>query len=271
MKKYIYSTLSFGILITSLSIAAPLISPTVPVLHPPTQIAVKNTFTEEQKQEIEKIIYNYLITNPKVLIDASQALQKEEEAKQQEQAKVAIKNNAQKLFQDPNSPTAGNLKGGVTLVEFFDYQCGHCKEMNPIIQNLLRKNKNLRVVFKELPIFGRQSKLAAEASLASFKQGKYYSFHYALLKLAEPLTNRIIFQIAKKVGLNLKQLKQDMKDPSVQKQLKDNFQLSESLQVLGTPTFFLSNKSLNQFRLIPGATSEKDIQNDIDQLALTNK
>lgn len=272
MKKcFTWSTVfSVAILSANFSIAAPLNPPTVPQPPDVRAPAETATFTPEQKQEIEKIIYEYLINNPEVLVESSQGLQKEEEARQQQQAQVAIKKNAQKLFQDPASPMAGNPNGNVTLVEFFDYQCSHCKEMNLVIQNLVKQNKNLRLVFKELPIFGGQSQFTAKASSASLRQGKYYAFHDALLSVDKPLTNKIVFQTAEKVDLNVDQLKKDMEDHSIQEQLKDNFQLAQALQLVGTPTFVVGNKSLDQFHFIPGATSQKNMQNAINQVASAN-
>nr|WP_304986192.1 DsbA family protein [Coxiella-like endosymbiont] len=117
-------------------------------------------------------------------------------------------------------------------------------------------------------MFGGQSQFAAKASLASLKQGKYYAFHDTFLSVDKPLTNKIeiVFQ-TEKTDLNVDQLKKDMEDHSIQQQLKDKFQLAQALQLVGTPTFVVGNKLLDQFHFIPGGTSQKNIQNAIDQVA----
>nr|BAA20508.1 27kDa outer membrane protein [Coxiella burnetii] len=224
------------------------------------------SFSPQQVKDIQSIVHHYLVNHPEVLVEASQALQKKTEAQQEEHAQQAIKENAKKLFNDPASPVAGNPHGNVTLVEFFDYQCGHCKAMNSVIQAIVKQNKNLRVVFKELPIFGGQSQYAAKVSLAAAKQGKYYAFHDALLSVDGQLSEQITLQTAEKVGLNVAQLKKDMDNPAIQKQLRDNFQLAQSLQLAGTPTLVIGNKALTKFGFIPGATSQQNLQKEIDRV-----
>lgn len=227
-----------------------------------------SSFSPQQVKKIRKIIHN-----PEVLVEASQAIQQqvvETQREREQRTKKAIKQHAQKLFNDLVSPVTGNSKGNAaTLVEFFDYQCGgHCKVMNQFIQNLVEKNKDLRVVFKELPIFDYQSQLATKTSLSAEKQGKYYVFHNAaLLSTNDSLTNNSVFKIAKKIGLNVDQLKKNMNDPVIQKQLHDdNFQLAQSLQLVVTPTFFISSKASTNFRFVPGgATSQQNLQSAISR------
>jgi protein-disulfide isomerase len=126
-----------------------------------------------QKTEIDQEIHDYLMANPEILIDMSKKLQDKMAKDQSAKATEAIKANATTLFNDPSSPTAGNKTGPVTLVEFFDYQCVHCAKMHPITLQLLKANPNIKVIYKEFPIFGKESEYAAAAALAANKQGKY--------------------------------------------------------------------------------------------------
>ncbi len=224
-------------------------------------------FTPAQIKNIESIVHDYLIKNPQVLVEVSEELQKQTEEKEMTLAKQAIKNNLQKIFYDPNSPVAGNPNGSVVLVEFFDYQCGHCREMSPLMQDIVSKNKNLKVIFKELPIFGANSKLAAEAALASVQQGKYYPFHNELFAAENPLSKQQIYRIAKKAGLNISKLRKEMSSNLIKQQISKNMQLAQALHLVGTPSFILSNKSHTQFEFIPGATSETNLQDKIDELS----
>src|SRR3990167_1488843 len=238
-------------------------TPAIPLQQPtPTQ------FTPEQVTAIQKIIRDYLVSNPSVLVEASQALQQQTQQKQQQAAMKAIQQNVAAIFQNPTDPMAENPNGNVTLVEFFDYQCGHCKNVASVIEDLVKKDSNLRVIFKELPIFGGDSQYAAKAALASMKQGanKYYPFHSALLKATTPLSKDKVLAAAKSVGLNVEQLKKDIEDHAILQQIRDNFKLAQALQVAGTPTFVLGNKSFTQFKFIPGETSQQNLQDAISAL-----
>lgn len=252
------------------AIAAPILSATTTAQPPTTASPTTSTsssFSPQQVQDIQKIIHDYLVNNPQVLVEASKSLEAQTEQQEQSYAQKAIKENVPALFNDPTSPVAGNAYGNVNIVEFFDYQCGHCKAMNTIVQNILKQNTNLRIVFKELPIFGSESQFAAKAALASVKQGQYLAFHDALLSADNPLTNDKVFQIAKSVGLNVNELKKAMNNPEIQAQLTSNFKLAQALHLIGTPTFVMSNKALTEFKFVPGATSEQNLQSLIDQLS----
>ena len=126
---------------------------------------------------IRKIIREYLIEHPEVLIEAQQALQAKRAARESEQAKEAILRYRDELFFDPEAPVAGNPDGAVTLVEFFDYRCGYCRRVKPTLETLLAENDDLRLVYKEFPILGPESTAAAHAALAARNQGNYEAFH----------------------------------------------------------------------------------------------
>lgn len=233
-----------------------------------TTAPASNGFSPAQVQDIQKIVHQYLIQHPDVLVEASQALQAQMQAKQVQAALSAVKQNAAQIFSDSASPVAGNPNGSVTLVEFFDYQCGHCKEMNTIVQGIVKKDSNLRVVFKELPIFGGNSQFAAKVALAAYivDPSKYYALHDALLNVENPMSDSKAFKAVRDAGYSedqIKTIKKDMDGPVVQKQLKDNFQLAQALQLAGTPAFIIANKDQSQLRFIPGSTSAADLQKQI--------
>lgn len=222
-------------------------------------------FSPEQKKEVEQMIHNYLVTNPEVLIEASQALQKKQQDAMRQQAQASITQNAAEIFQDKMT-TVGNAKGNVTVVEFFDYQCIHCKKMAPVMSSLLQKDKNLRVIYKEFPIFGETSETASRAALAAAMQGKYMAMHEALLKIEKRLTPELIDEAAKSVGLNMTKLKTDMNSKEVTAALEANRNLAEKLHLMGTPAFIIGATPNGQYKagsqpdFIPGAASEENLQ-----------
>lgn len=199
-------------------------------------------FDSTQQKEIQTIVNKYLQDNPQVIISALQGFQQ----KQMQEAEQTIKNTqkdaakyVKPLFNTAGDPVAGNPKGTVTIVEFFDYQCGHCVNMNPIINDAIKQNPNVRVVFKEFPIRGPLSEYASRAALAANMQGKYVAFHDALMGTKQPYTEEAILAAAKSVGLNIEQLQKDMNSAAVKSQIEANMKLGQDLKLLGTPAFFI--------------------------------
>lgn len=230
--------------------------------------------TPAQKTEIQKIVHDYLVSNPEVLLEASQALQQKQQQAMQKQAQSAIKSNAQQLFTDKMT-IIGNPKGHVTLVEFFDYQCRHCKDMSPIISELIKADSNLRVVYKEFPIFGESSDLASKAALAAAIQNKYMAMHEALIGQKGRLDEKIINEAAKSVGLDMAKFKTDMNSKAVTEALEANRKLAEKLRLMGTPAFIVAStpegifKEGTEVAFIPGAAS-RDALKDLIKKASVN-
>ncbi|WP_394890386.1 DsbA family protein [Mesorhizobium sp. AaZ16] len=146
------------------------------------------------------------------------------------------------LLNDPAAPTAGNPNGDVPLVVFLDYNCPHCRTADLIIQQALKDDPKLKVVYKETPVLGPDSKFAAMAALASRKQGKYEPFHHALMAAPGPLSEFSILTIARHMGLDVEQLKRDMKDPAIEDALARNRALATELHITGTPALVLGDE-----------------------------
>lgn len=222
-------------------------------------------FDKTQTQQIETIVHDYLLNNPQVLVEVSQKLQAQQEQqfkKIEENAQKAIPEIAAELFNAATSPVAGNAKGDVTLVEFFDYQCPHCKDASPIINDAIKNDPNLRVVYKEFPIFGQSSTYASKAALAANKQGKYLAFHEALIETQNPLTKEKVMAAAKKVGLSIEQWEKDMDSQAVKDELAANLKLAQKLGIMGTPAFVVgstqnaASKDSKSFFIPGGITGE---------------
>ncbi len=199
------------------------------------------------KQDVEKIVHDYLIAHPELLIDMSNALRAKQESQQQEADTQLLKQNHDALFADKRDPVVGNDKGTITVVEFFDYNCGYCKHATAMIDNLLADNKNVRVVYKEFPILSETSYVAAKAALAvnSLHPDKYAAFHTALMNHQGPLkSDKELAEVAKKSGLNWPALEKKMQDPAIEKQLQETRQLAEKLGLTGTPAFVIGDQIL---------------------------
>jgi protein-disulfide isomerase len=201
--------------------------------------AAEQGFSDAQKKEIGGIVRDYLLANPEILLDVSRELETRQKQAETQQRESAMQANADAIFRSPHDYVAGNPKGDVTMVEFFDYNCGWCKKGLPEVLNLIEKDKNLRVVLKEFPIFGVDSEYAAMAAIASQKQGKYWDFHNALLAHEGKVTKEAVDEIAAAKGLDMAQLKKDMDDPAVAKVITDNQALAQSLAINGTPAFVI--------------------------------
>ena len=228
-------------------------------------VMAADTLSAEQQQQIEKVVHNYLLKNPEVLVEVSQVLQKKQQQNMQQQAKSAILDSGDQLLAGTMS-VAGNPKGNVTLIEFFDYQCIHCKKMAPVISELIKKDSNLRVVYKEFPIFGGSSEYASKAVLAAAMQGKYLPLHEALLALDKRLDPKLIMSTAKSLGLDTTKLEKDMASKLVADELAASRALAEKLHLMGTPAFIVAATPGGKFSVtpepafIPGGASVEDLQ-----------
>jgi protein-disulfide isomerase len=196
--------------------------------------------------DVERIVRDYLLKNPEVIYDALQELQRRREADEAKRQQAAITQHRDAIFADAGDPVGGNPKGDVTLVEFFDYRCGYCRSMAGGLRSLMASDKQLRFVFKDLPILSPESTLAARAALAAEKQGKYSAMHFAMMQ-AKDLSRDAIMAIAHEQGLDPDRLARDMDAGDITTRLDENMRLAQALGVNGTPAFVLGNQ------LIPGA------------------
>jgi len=202
-----------------------------------------------EKQIIE-IVRNYLTENPEILVEMTTELDKRQQAEQAEEQEKAISENADALFRSPLSFAAGNPDGDVTVVEFFDYNCGFCRRAMPHVLKLIDTDDQVKVVFKELPIFGEDSEDAAKGALAAHKQGKYFEMHQKLFSEPGKANKDKVLRIANEIGLDVPQLEEDMQGGSVQEALDETRELAQKLGLQGTPLYLIGD------RTIPGAPED---------------
>lgn len=198
-------------------------------------------FTDAQKKELDTIMHDYLMNNPKVIMDAVEKYRQDQQANEEKAFDVKVKERNVDLYKNEKDPVAGNKDGDVVLVEFFDYNCGYCKHAFKDVQTLLKNDKKLKVVFKDIPILSETSFTAARYALAANRQGKYWEFHTAMMEHNGPITEDVLADVGKKSGLDVAKLKKDADDPAVRAQIESNLSLARDIGVTGTPAFVIND------------------------------
>jgi len=185
------------------------------------------------------------------VVEAIRAFQAREEQEKKGRAQANLVSQRDALVNDPSSPVAGNPDGDVTVVEFFDYRCGYCKQVFPAVMALMKEDPNIRYVFKEFPILGPESVVASRAALAAWRldKNKYLGFHSALMANRGSLPESKVMTLAAESGYDVEDLRQEMANPEIEAILQRNLQLADSLNIGGTPTFVIGDK------LLPGAVT----------------
>lgn len=210
-------------------------------------------FTTSQRQEIIAIIRDALRTDPSLLRDAIAALQQDEERQKTSATRGAITELNQALTRSPGDPVAGNPNGDVTVVEFYDVRCPYCRRMLPVIAELIRRDPQVRVVYKDFPILGAASTVAARALLAAHKQGGYLKLH-AVLMTGAPVADQDGLRAATgRAGLDWDRLQRDMADPDIQGRIAANLALGKRLDIQGTPAYIIGEQ------VLPGAVEVADL------------
>lgn len=226
---------------------------------PAAQAQEEPPLTAKQQEAVRKLVRDYIMSNPEIVAEAIEALREKQRLAAEEEAARALVERAKEIFEDPAAPLGGNLQGDVTLVEFFDYRCTYCKSVTDTVFDTLKADGNIKLVFKELPILGPESVVAARAALASVKQGKYEAYHRALMKMRGKVDEQSILKTAAEVGLDVEALKKDMADPEVEAALKRNLELARALDIGGTPAFVIGD------RIIPGAVDQPTLKRLIEE------
>jgi protein-disulfide isomerase len=207
--------------------------------------AIAETFSTDQREEIGKIVKDYLLTHPEVMQDVMAELEKRQQAAEVEKHRTAIVDNKATLFSSPHQVILGNPQGNVTMVEFFDYNCGYCKRAMSDMLDLIKNDSNLKFVLKEFPVLGEGSVEAARVAVAARMQDstgkKYIEFHQKLLGGRGADKARAL-AVAKEVGFDMPRLERDMGSDEVKKTIDENMKLAEALGVNGTPSYVVGQE-----------------------------
>jgi protein-disulfide isomerase len=208
--------------------------------------------------ELNPLIESYLMSDPKILQRMSVALDTTLQAEERSQATTAIASMRDAIFNDPGQVVLGNPDGDVTLVEFFDYNCGYCRAAVPDMAALLADDPNLRIVLKEFPILSNESIDAARiAVLVGEADVDYWSFHEALFTSRSQVDKQVALSAAQELGLSPVSLELDMGSEGVSETIQTSYEIARALNITGTPTYIIGNE------IIPGAIGLDELRSRI--------
>jgi len=221
------------------------------------------TANDLSKDKLEETIKGYIMNNPETIIVSVENYQNHKAKEQVDQVKALIKARQQEIANNPDDPKVGTENSKIKVIEFFDYNCSFCKRMLTAKIKLLENNKNVELVFKELPILGESSVIASKAAIAVniIDKTKYFAFHSALLQHNGAKNEESILELAGKVGINTTILKEKMNDSKIMEILHNNHKIAKEIGLQGTPAYIIGDE------LFPGALTYDDLIKKIEAIS----
>jgi protein-disulfide isomerase len=211
-------------------------------------------------EALGKRVAQFIVENPEVIANSLRLAQQKETDKLEREAQKSIGEKRAEIDTDPSTPVVGNPKGDVTIVEFFDYNCGYCHKVAADVAKLVNENPNVKLVLKEFPILGPASEVAAKMALAAYRldKDKYYKLHMELMKTgARDETS--MMKVAKDIGYDTAKLKKEMDSAEVADQIQKHRALAQAIGIRGTPSFIINGN------LQRGAMDYASMKSMVDQ------
>lgn len=224
-------------------------------------VQAQTALSPEAQEEVRALVHDYIMNNPEVLVEALQAMEERERAEAEARQLAALDDLKQALTANPASPVSGNPDGDITIVEFFDYQCGYCKRIMPDLVALLEDDPGVRIVWKEWPILGPASEAAARAALAVHRLApdRYLAFHREIMGERGRLTENKILRTLSELGLDLDEARAEMTSEAVGAYLAETADMARMLGLTGTPWLLVGDTP------VPGAVGPERLRAIIAQ------
>ncbi len=238
----------------------------VPVAPSAASAPVSSNFTAAQSQEIEKIIADYLTKHPEIVMNSFQAGMAQQQKEAIVKMEKAVAENKDKIFNNPATPVSGNPKGATSLVVFLDPNCGYCKKFHKELETLVSTNKDVKIIYKDIPIMGPASVMAVKAMLAAKEQGKYDQFQKVVFSSDKPLTKKQLLKLASSVDIDTKKLEADMKTKEIQTLIDQDLELAKVIGINGTPTLIIGEK-----KVVPGYVSAEELKKMLQESTASSK
>jgi len=194
------------------------------------------------KSDIESIIKEFIKNNPEVILDSVENHSRNQQNAENKKRQEMIKQHLGWFENNSELPVAGNPDGDVTVIEFFDYNCGYCKKAMDDVLGLLEEDKDVKFIFIETPILGQTSQLAARWAMAAAEQDAYLEYHIGLMRHNGPITPLSLRTIAKKTGLDVEKLQKDAESSKISKKVKEKAKKASEMGINGTPAFIIDGE-----------------------------
>ena len=225
-------------------------------------------FSAPQRSEIELIIRDYIVAHPDVIKDAILELQRREKAEEVAVRDKTLKESADVLYRSTHQGVIGNPNGKITLVEFFDYNCGYCKKSLADVVRLSKEFPDLRIVLKDFPVLGQGSVEAAQVEAAvrnQFSGEKFSDFHQKMLGGRGHVGKAQAMALAKEMGADMTRLDADMRKPEVTQGIAEVMGVADKLALNGTPSWVLGDE------VIVGAVGYDELREKIGNMRKCGK
>lgn len=205
--------------------------------------------TEQVKQILEQ--------HPEIVYNALISYQKKQAEEKKKAVQTYLHSNARKLFYSKNDGVLGNPSGKTSILIINDYRCGFCSKARTVIDEVVKTNGDVRIVVKQLPILGPDSRYAAQAATYAQQKNKFETFDTNLTSQEKPLTKEKVNMALKQSGL--KEADLSAQNASVDAVLQENWQHATGLAVQGTPVVIIANSNLTKVEIIDNVLDQKAV------------
>ena len=219
-------------------------------------------FSELEKENIHKIIEDYIIDNPEIIVSSFEKYTERKREKMMDEVKQKIDDNKKDLSSKSSSVIIGNPNGSREILYFFDYNCGYCKLASSNLRKLIDEDKDVKLVLKNFPVLGEDSlkisKLAV--AVADIDLQKFEVLHKKLTTKERLSYDEVFKFVQDELGINKVVLVNKINSEDVTKHLENSTKHGNRIGLRGTPAFIIGNE------LIPGAVDLNTLKQKLEEV-----